>query len=200
MRDYSIKWGKGKEARMDPIKTIGQMLSKDEDRRDAIHIAIMPVTVEEDCGPGQHVGFVYGSKTVVKRKPAEESIGVIDPYIKKYVKKGSKVWLFMHPGTVTGMRHQWSHPGVDEPHVTMSESEEWLRRFADRWNFDYGHMIAEAQEDEGTGIVVAGGVDLHGASELDPGDEDQFWHHIEVLTGKKFGGEHRSNFTWSCSC
>lgn len=194
MKKYSIRWGRNN---MDPIKTLGTLLPEDEDRRDAIHIAIMPVILAEDMSPGDRVGFIYGSREIVKRKDDDESIGVIDPFLKGYLEKDSKVWMFLYPNTVTGMRHQWSHPGVDEPHVTKSASEDWLHQFAEKWNFNYGEMISQAQVDEG--MIVANGIDLHGAGELG-GDEDLFWHHIELLTGKKFDGVHREKFCWSCSC
>ena len=187
---------------MDPIKTIGQILSDKEDRRDAIHIAIMPVICDEDCYAGDAVMFVYGSRELVKRtQEGQDSIGLIDPFLKKdhfRIPKGSKVWMFLHPGTVTGMRHQWIHPEVDTPVIIKGESETWLRRFADKWNFDYNQMVSEAQEDGG--YVVARGKDLHSASELEPGDESAFWHHLECLTGKQFEIEHREKFGWSCSC
>ncbi len=185
----------------DPIKTIGQFLDGGE-RRDAIHIAIMPVTAAEDISRGEEIGLVYGTKDQVKGKDSVyglKSIGVADPFIKAWrIKKGQRFYAFLHPNSVTGMRHEWTHPLIDDVKPPSGESEAWLRAFADKWNFDYDDMIAGACEDEG--YVVAGGMDLHGADELAPGDEELFWKHVETLTGRTFDGKHRENFGWSCSC
>ncbi len=48
--------------------------------------------------------------------------------------------------------------------------------------------------------ITAMGRDLHGESELDPGDLEEFWRQIESLTGKKYDEQHRSKVGWSCSC
>lgn len=181
----------------DTQKTIGQLLT-DETLRDAIHIAVVPVIAAQDLWPGRKVKLVYGSTNTVALQDYGGHIGVIDPFLPGMVRKGQKCWLFLTPNTVTGMRHEWTHPEFDQPHVAAGESEEWLRNFASKWNFDYNEMLAEAQTSGG--MAVAMGVDLHGAGELAAGDEDWFWTHFQNLTGKTYGPEHRNNFIWSCSC
>lgn len=106
------------------------------------------------------------------------------------------------------MRHEWQHPDFanelpvnEQAHdktLEKSQAEAWLRAFASKWCFNYDDMIARAKIEEG--YVVAKGIDLHSASDLDPGDEDQFWRNIEILTGSTFDHDHRRNFAWSCSC
>jgi len=187
---------------MDPIKTIGKKL-KGTEQRDAIHVAIMPVVCGEDyLNAGDEVGLVYGTTNTVKRKQSVyglEILGVIDPFLgSTHTKKGDVVWCFLKPGTITGLRHEWTRPDIDNPKPPKSESERWLREFADKWNFDYHSMIQAAQEREG--YVVARGIDLHSRSELDAGDEAEFWRHIEAITGEEFSEAHRAEFGWSCSC
>lgn len=91
----------------------------------------------------------------------------------------------------------------------LADAVKWLEGFAGEWNFSYSEMIenatyvdedAQPGERGRYGYVVAGGIDLHSRSELDPGDEENFWRCIELLTGKELDGEHRENFGWSCSC
>jgi hypothetical protein len=190
---------------MDPIQSIGQKLRGDE-LRDAIHIAILPVVCGEDyLHAGEEVGLVYGTTNTVKRKQSvygHEVLGVIDPFLHSMesmmLKKGDVVWCFLRPGTITGLRHEWVHPALDEQRPPKNESEAWLRKFADKWNFNYNEMISGAQEDEG--YVVAMGLDLHSRSELDDGDEALFWQHIKNLTGFEASDQHREKFGWSCSC
>lgn len=183
---------------MDPIKTIGKSLKGDE-LRDAIHIAIMPVILDNWCVPGNSVKFCYGSKERVKTCEPEDAVGVIDPFVSyRDCEAGSRVWMFLRPNTITGLRHEWTHPEVDAPIAPVAnESETWLHLFADKWNFDYEDMIS-------IGIcgghwITAHGVDLHGPHELGA-DLDQFWKHLSILTGKTFTDVHKESVGWSCSC
>lgn len=183
------------------IKTIGKLIEGAAER-DAIHVAILPVTAAEDLSRGMEVGLVYGTTDQVKskqRRYGQKPIGIVDPFLEDYcVPKGQRCWVFLFPGTVIGMRHHWSHPDIDQQREPATESERWLRKFADKWNFDYGEMVTNAQDNEG--YVVAMGRDLHSRTELEPGDELEFWRHIEKLVGREFDENHRANFGWSCSC
>lgn len=80
----------------------------------------------------------------------------------------------------------------------LAEAVKWLESFGDKWNFAYIDMIKEPQmPDSG---LVAGGIDLHGAGELDPGDQDRYWECVELLVGKKLRPDESRDFYWSCSC
>ena len=186
---------------MDPIKTIGKLLNGEE-QRDAIHIAILPVIVDDHLSAGDTVKFVYGSTDKVRYAPEENSIGVIDPFLEDYIPIGSRVWLFLKPNSITGIRHEWTHPAVDNPIICDNVSERWLREFADKWNFDYDQMIATASslpEAEWGNYITARGKDLHDREELGE-DHDLFWAHLELLVGKQFNTVHREKVGWTCSC
>lgn len=76
-------------------------------RRDAIHVAVIPVTASETLDPGEPVGLDSdGGFCWVDDEP----IGVVDPFLKGAVMKGEQFWLFLFPNTVTHLRHAWSHP------------------------------------------------------------------------------------------
>lgn len=182
---------------MEPIKTIGTILGGRETRRDAIHVAILPVIADEDyIGPGESIGILYGTGNLVRRRQHGTHMGVADPFLASGVRKGEQFWMFLLPGTVTSLRHEWVHPLIDQA-MSANESEQWLHKFADKWNFDYAEMISNAGDKDG--YIVARGTDLHGASELGE-DRVLFWHHLETLTGRKYNSAHREKFTWSCSC
>jgi hypothetical protein len=185
---------------VEPIKSIGNKLSGGE-QRDCIHVAIMPAVSDDDhdLRPGEPVRLLTSNTSLVRSAHGDEAVGVVDPFLFSGVRKGERFWLFLKPGTITGLRHDWTHPAIDGYRPPVSESEQWLREFADKWNFDYDAMITGARE-HGCGYVVARGIDLHSASELDPGDETAFWEHLENLTGRQYGSDHRRNFSWSCTC
>ena len=84
---------------------LGQFPNED-DRRDAIHIAIAPVVAGEDLQPGEHVGLSPDKKFV----KTENSIGIVDPFLKETVKAGQTFWLCLYPYTITSLRHAWTHP------------------------------------------------------------------------------------------
>lgn len=187
---------------MEPIKTIGKILDSNEERRDAIHIAIVPAIAAENLWAGNKVSLVYGTTDQVKRQEysgGSPIIGVVDPFLNNFVRKGQKFWLFLYPNSVTGLQHVWTHPAFDCPQMPKNEHEKWLREFADKWNFNYAEMIEAALSDDEEPYVVAQGVDLHSPKELG-GDFNLFWEHLEGLTGKQFDVEHRSKLAWSCSC
>src|SRR5438105_2038127 len=88
---------------------LGQLIENGDRRRDAIHIAVAPVTAAERLAPGQHVGLVReGNLELVG--PCDDNIGIVDPFLTEPVESGSRFWLFLYPGTITGLRHVWTHP------------------------------------------------------------------------------------------
>ena len=103
---------------MSDIK-LGTLLEGTE-QRDAIHVAIAPVTAWQTLYPGQHIGFVDGGKVLVA-PGIPVLIGIIDPFLETRVMKGERCWLFLYQNTVTSLRHEWTHPAFEkrpEPPLT----------------------------------------------------------------------------------
>ncbi|HEY1190416.1 MAG TPA: hypothetical protein VGE74_22470 [Gemmata sp.] len=88
---------------------LGHLITDGDRRRDAIHIAVAPVTAAEPLAPGQHVGFVTPGSTEAVGA-SETPIGIVDPFLTGDVLRGQRFWLFMYPNTVTSLRHVWTHP------------------------------------------------------------------------------------------
>ena len=77
-------------------------------QRDAIHQAIIPAIAGQTLLPGMRVRMMDG-KAYAAGKPH----GIVDPFLTNIVEGGGRFWLCLLPGTVTGMRHHWSHPDFE---------------------------------------------------------------------------------------
>lgn len=96
---------------MNPDKTtpkIGTLLEGNEGR-DAIHIAVAPVQAMGELEPGWHVVVEDGRKARMALGD-EQSTGIVDPFLDCDVEKGQWFYVFLHPGTITSLRHVFTHP------------------------------------------------------------------------------------------
>lgn len=197
---------------MDPIKSLGTKLDANgREKRDAVHMAILPATIRlapgEYVSSGDRVDIVPGTTDQVQPVVRYTGgIGIVDPFLQiddHLLHDGDRVWVFLYPNTIQGLRHHWYHPKVDDP-TARTESELWLLEFARRWGFDYDRMLKTAirphrEEDGWPDYIIAQGKDLHNKSELGE-DYDLFWEHLSRITGQEYSDEHKSNVGWSCSC
>jgi hypothetical protein len=92
----------------DALETLGMVHYKPE-FRDAIHLAVEPVTAGEELKPGQHIGLrdnaAYSANGIHIKL-----IGIVDPFLPKPVAKGEKFWLVVYPRQISSLRHVWEHP------------------------------------------------------------------------------------------
>jgi hypothetical protein len=166
--------------------------------RDAIHFAVMPVVANEGLKPGQHIGFTDGGYQVTAAPAAPyKTIGIVDPFLAKPVKKGERFWMVLYPNTITGLKHVWSHPDIaSDGRGVGTESEKWLRDFADAVDADYHEMMNVAAShcgDNQWGDYLIEGGKWEGQS-----TPEEFWTHYAAVTGKTPKGGPTGIF--SCSC
>lgn len=176
---------------------IGKLLTEDQ-RRDAIHIAVAPMVAGEKLYPGQDVGMV--GEDVAGR--ADSNIGIVDPFLKAPVFPGQRCWIFLYPLTITSLRHEWTHPAFAAGDV-MSEalraaSEAWLRDFAADIGLTYSEVIHTAEN------FIRGG-EYHTFQGRDTPercytDKAAFWHHYEVVSGERLESRNELAAPFSCSC
>ena len=178
----------------DALETLGTIIGPGE-KRDAIHIAVEPVTAGESLSAGDHVAVKDGIAT---RTAVGAGLGVVDPFLANHVKKGERFWFLMYPRQVRTLRHVWTHP--DFPDVEskvaneQSASEAFIAVLADRLGITSNRLIQYAKDwveyDE---YAVAGGL-FEG--EWIP---DEFWRHFEAVTGTDVPTSKKQNFL-SCLC
>lgn len=201
----------------DALETLGTIID-DTQKRDAIHLAVEPVTAGEDLISGEHVTVING---VALSAPRGKGQGIVDPFLTEVVKKGARFWFVMYPRQVHSLRHVWTHPDFPDEAGTPSleadvpagivtlrkkQSEEWLRRFCNEANCPgYDTVMAiigqgtlpKYEEYEGVSgeytdeYLHFRGSDAHGT--IPP----EFWTHAEVVLGIKL--PHHPQY-FSCSC
>lgn len=166
-------------------------------QRDAIHIAIAPVTAAEQLLPGQRIGFIEDSTDRVEGD-AKTPIGIVDPFLTDVVRPEERFNMLLYQNTVTGMRHEWSHPAFPESVLDdRTKSEAWLRLYAEKQNsYDkpeeaFQRLLKSLKSRE----LFFYGSDLHGLYELD--DADELKRHAECYLGIAINW---SEFEFSCSC
>lgn len=183
---------------IDTLK-IGQVITSPQ-QKDAVHMAIVPVVVGHYMMPGTHVGFDTNGR--VTEWEAVKKIGIIDPFLTSDVDSGETVWLFLYPGSITSLRHDWDHPDFkDAVRIRGSASEEWLRAFCRNEGIIYEELIEAAGRWLQHGRYWAGGLNADGECRFSGGEyvPDDFWLHYQNVTNTVVDRDQQDNF-FTCSC
>jgi hypothetical protein len=75
---------------------LGQLVTGDVGR-DAVHVAVIPMTAFRRMVPGEKL-----------------KNGIVDPFLTAPVEAGQRFYLCLYPNTVTSLRHVWEHPAFVE--------------------------------------------------------------------------------------
>jgi hypothetical protein len=201
--------GDKRKVSTDALETLGTLIGPNE-KRDAIHLAVLPVVAGSNITPGEDVKFDAEGLAVAAWEG--DGIGIADPFLKLErenggkgrIRPGQRFWLVVYPRKINSLRHVWTHPdipddaGGGEPTQASNEREEsrlWLEAFANRlfsYEPDYGtrfEVLMNGAEDGGFGT------DIEYRNDCQPNDE--FWFHYERYTGRKVQERHEH---FSCSC
>ena len=94
----------------DALETLG-MIHKKQEARDAIHLAVEPVTAGEVLAPGTGIRI---DKGVAWRASTGVMQGIVDPFLPRSAQPGERFWFVMLPRQVRSLRHVWNHPDFPE--------------------------------------------------------------------------------------
>ena len=177
------------------LKSVGSIL-RDPVERDAVHFALAPVIAAHKMDAGDHVGLNESGEASEEFAP----IGIIDPFLTSAVKKGQRCWLFLYPGSIKSLRHEWTHDAFKHPGRTAKDaSEAWMRRWAvENMGDDYYDGDGKRPDEDAYSDAIRAGHDLNIGPYESARDSinDEWWGHWENITGCK--GQRGEYF--SCAC
>ena|SRR3990167_8584641 len=170
-------------------------------QRDAVHVAVAPVVAAQRLKPGMRIGLLADGRAADESDT--KTIGVVDPFLLLPVEKGERFWMFLYPGSITSLRHDWTHPAFNGAQAAApaqqdkAESMKWMEQFADRhhshstdWyhgtgrDYNADEIIEYAHEFLKTGDrhVQQGSESLRDAMYEDD-TAAEFWKHFGIITG-----------------
>lgn len=176
---------------------LGTILDKNSPnvRRDAVHVAVNPITATQRLRRGQRIKVVNVVETIPS-KADEDYTGIVDPYLDKpVVNEGETFYLWLKPGSITSLVHSWTHKDLDADTVVESPKEKstkWIEGYAKTLGFSGDALITYADSYLKFGNYVNTG-------EMQLYLDDEFWDHYEVVTGNKVDENKRYSF-FTCSC
>lgn len=186
----------------DALATLGTIIDETA-KRDAIHLAVIPMVASCMMGPGTRCAVEDGTAHPCDSYDDSETVGIVDPFLSGSVSKGERFWLILLPRTIQSLRHVWSHPAFpDEPVMqapsdvptNKAASETWLRAFCGTvecpsYETVIEHIDLYGAEDDGYGLCLSG----QASGDIPP----EFWDHVEIVLGRKMKGR-PTYFTCSC--
>ncbi len=187
----------------DALETLGTIHSRDE-KRDAIHIAVLPVEAGQTLKPGARVIVTDGIARAAFTD--DSSPGIVDPFLREPVRRGQRFWLLLNPRTIQSLRHVWSHPAFpDEASSTVDAEPENVAAKAaiHAVAVDLG-MSDEALMEGAKTWLYTHGDGLDGLMCLSTSlsyswDMDAFWKAYALLTSEDVPEEKRRAF-FTCAC
>jgi len=169
---------------------LGQLITEPR-QRDAIHVAVAPVTAAERLLPGMPCGLA-GTRV--------NPIGIVDPFLKDMVEPAQEFWLFLYPNTITSLRHDWTHPAFEAGRISQDDhaakSNAWIENHAKELGLTADVLMENAESwlEYGEHFVQ------HDSQRWrDNFNSEEFWHHYEIVTQKAVPADKKHSF-YCCTC
>lgn len=180
----------------DALETLGTIIGPNE-KRDAIHLAVLPVRAYYGLEPGAEIEVIDGWASNPKNG---KGMGIVDPFLTKSVVKGEWFWMVLKPRLITSLRHVWTHPAFPSDEVSIEEkssgsrAQDRLDSIAKEMGVDPTVLINRTKAYLQRGEYWNAGDLFEGASL-----PDEYWDVYEEVTDTKVDEDDRHNF-FSCSC
>jgi hypothetical protein len=186
------------------LKALGKIVPNDSPLgRDAVHIAVIPVVADDDLDPGKFVKLNNRGRA----EPADsrrEAIGIVDPFLAIGPGVGDRFWLFLFPGTITSLKHEWTHPAFpssppqhqqQNAQPERQASAEWIKNFAEEIQQPYDSLMSAANDWVEYGEYTFTHSEAY--KDVPYSRWEEFWYHYEVVTGMR---PREKDVFFTCSC
>lgn len=186
----------------DALETLGTIIDENQ-KRDAIHLAVLPVVAGARLKPGQSINTCDGRATAAT---IGDGLGIVDPFLSKPVMPGQFFWMVIKPRLITSLRHVWTHPTLPDEPVAGTNSSTGpvisekdiafaeIQNIAEQVDCDVYQLIEGAASYLEYGDYLCEGGRWEGISL-----PDSFWPAYEKYTGTKVDEDKQYSF-FSCSC
>jgi hypothetical protein len=175
--------------------------------RDAVHVAVAPAVAGRELYPAQRVGIDKQGFA----SPLENPIGIVDPFLTHPIFEGSRFFVFLFPGTITSLRHVWTHPAFGDegeqakptapPPVRrdlVAESRAAIEKIAASLGLTYNALMGYAEDWQLHKEYTVQSGSEHWRDTFDDDMAATFWKHWAVVTGQTPRDATAQFF--SCSC
>lgn len=167
-------------------------------QRDAVHVAVTPITAGAQLKPGEWVCVKDGLAHKRGTWRDGELIGFVDPCLTEDVMIGERFWLWLQPGSITSLRHNWTHPAIPEQAPTSAEKQAAMKRMGEIGEH-IGGFSAEEMLQYYADVAKSGGGCL--PNDIDNYDAPaDFWELGEMLTGLSVSPSQREDHYFRCAC
>ena len=167
----------------------------------------MPAVAEGTLYPAQRVSIYMRNGKCLALASGDEGFGICDPFRTGAIPPGAMLWVMLDPGTITDMRHHWSHPDIpdDESAVTRERieneagvAEAWMRGFAKDIGLSYDQAIGAG--DSYVNDTGWGGYTFKGRDTPSECTEEliEYWESWSAIRGRPIPKDAEAPF--SCSC
>lgn len=176
---------------------LGKFIYGDAEK-DAVHIAIAPAIAGEELKPGDFVALTFGGTHYpIAKKEKYKPIGIVDPFLPRHVVKNEEFYVCLFPGTITSLRHDWTHPAFPDPRNARLEIKSEIEAFAELIDVSYEELMEKAGNFvfKNETIAVFSSDNVYAAS---TSEWEQFWKNYKLFTGVHDFDE--SQFTFRCAC
>jgi hypothetical protein len=137
--------------------------------------------------------WVKLEKGVAVNSSVDDAIGVVDPFLENTLELGDWFYIFMKPGSVMNMRHEWDHPAFGN----KEEAIAWLTDFAKVVDMDYDQLIEALTEVQSSG--------RRHILDYDTPDEcytqrNTMWYYFSIVTGIIIDSVQYDESAFECAC
>lgn len=191
------------------LNLVGHLIPSEEKvERDAIHVAVLPVIASMNLKRACWLEFTYEDNIqhVTNARSWALAVGVADPFHQRInIEVGTRFLMFMKPNTITGLRHDWTHPALEKAMgqrmkqelLDLPSSKTWLENLAASCDMTYSALIEELTSvARGESEYIHIGVDTPEAAY-----SEEIWEHYEKITNTVVPASiKRHGAPFSCAC